>query len=617
MVRSLSRLKAQGPLGAAILTGLLLYPLQAFSGELLTTIDLNYTYSQTHLGENITGETSVQQKYLVEYQSALTALFDWRLAATLDIADDFGGDKADSTNISPSIELEIVGPRARLRAAYDGSRSTTEKTREAAETESFSSSYLLELEVTPDYWPEARLKIERKREISKKEKVDEAIELSLRKEIGALQLEFEMNYGISDETLPTSQTKKDTSWTGRASYQETFWLDVDVDLAYEIKEDYSESFKRGVFVDESQTYEQEFRLRLRKDLDLTPRLQGQVEYEYAFKQDLLLIGFDYEVDQDISFDLDWKLLHWLDVAGQVARETEYKKGVPPDEVEEEVLDSISLEFDAAPVDWLSLAGKAGWEFDRAIAEDTGGSIDSNDKARYELAMNHRWGNWWRLTADVSSEYTYENDWLTEKRSQLKADLGLFFFDNLDIAPTYEIERTTSYEFNEPLALKQTRKENFNLAVSYAKDFGRFISFGFANDFGLTKTEEVDEVLNYTETIELSEDTKINLALTDFIRDMTLDGEIARKATDIENDEEPLLVDISYSLSWAWTINDFDLGATFKYDDNGDTFDASSFNTKVAWGRDNVVVQGEYQFDKTYSDEIDEDRKVNLSMNVEF
>ena len=99
--------------------------------------------------------------------------------------------------------------------------------------------------------------------------------------------------------------------------------------------------------------------------------------------------------------------------------------------------------------------------------------------------------------------------------------------------------------------------------------------------------------------------------------MQLDGEIARKATDTKDDDEPLLVDISYSLSWAWTINDFDLGATFKYDDNGDTFDQSSFNTGVGWSRENIGVQGEYQFDKTYSDEIDVDSKINLSMNVEF
>ena len=56
-------IKAAWVLAPIILAGFLLHPLNAYSGELLTTIDLDYTYSQSHLGDDITGETSVQQKY--------------------------------------------------------------------------------------------------------------------------------------------------------------------------------------------------------------------------------------------------------------------------------------------------------------------------------------------------------------------------------------------------------------------------------------------------------------------------------------------------------------------------------------------------------------------------
>jgi hypothetical protein len=99
--------------------------------------------------------------------------------------------------------------------------------------------------------------------------------------------------------------------------------------------------------------------------------------------------------------------------------------------------------------------------------------------------------------------------------------------------------------------------------------------------------------------------------------MTLEGEITRKATDTKDDEEPVLVDITYALMLEWVIDDVGLQASFKYDDNGDTFDESSFNTKVAWTREKFDVSGEYQLDKTYSDEIDEQRKLNLNMNVLF
>ena len=83
-------------------------------------------------------------------------------------------------------------------------------------------------------------------------------------------------------------------------------------------------------------------------------------------------------------------------------------------------------------------------------------------------------------------------------------------------------------------------------------------------------------------------------------------------------DRPIQLESTYALKWDWLINDLELAASFRYDDNGDTFDESIFNTKVAWRRENVDVTGEYQFDKTYSPDItDEQRKVNLKMNVVF
>jgi hypothetical protein len=280
-------------------------------------------------------------------------------------------------------------------------------------------------------------------------------------------------------------------------------------------------------------------------------------------------------------------------------------------------DSISLAFSADPVRWLSLIGTAEWEFDKDIPSGTGGSVEKQDKARYELSMQHRWGDWWQLTATGSNEYTYENDWITQKEAKFKADLDLAFFDDLAVVPSYEITKSISYGLNEPLALSQEKVVDFKLQVAYTKEFGSYIAFAIGNDFGISQQETVDEVLNSEEVMEISEDTRIGLSLVEFLRNMQLDGEITRKATDVKDDEEPMLVDITYSLTWNWIINDFTLDSSFQYDDSGDAFDASRFNTRVAWTRGNVGVMGEYEIGKTYSDEIDEERNVNLNMNVQF
>jgi hypothetical protein len=623
------KMKLLPALTGATLNVFLLYVPPVISGELNTMIDLSYTYEQEHLGNSITSETDFEQKYEMEYTSSLTAIYDMRIGARLDVGDQSGDDIAKTTNLSPTLELEIVGSMVQMRASYDGTRDTTEKTHDSAETESFSSNYLFEIEITPDYWPEMKLKVERSRDFeeSQEEKVDKTVELSLRKDIYELALEFDLDYGKTETTMPVSSESREISWEARAAYQDVVWWDVDVDLAYEIQEQFSEDFERGVFVDESKEYTHNFDFRLGKTLDFTPRITGDFEYEYQFEQDLLLLDFDYNTSQRIAFDLAWKLAEWLQADLQGERLYEYTRNRPPEEKEESLQDSIAvgfsgelpgqIEFAGLTFGHVEFEGQAEWEKDKDVPTGSGGTVNTDETGRYELSVRHNWGDWWDLVVTGGNEYTYENDWLTSKEASLKADLALTFYRDFIIGSTYEITRMVDYGFNEPLELSQTRDEDFQLSFGYTRDFGSFIQFGFANDFGIQRGKEIDEVLNFVETVEISEDTQIRLALVDFIRDMLLEGEITRKATDTKDDEEPMLVDITYALKWDWIVQDINLSATYEYDDNGDTFDSSSFNTKVAWSRDNVDISGEYQFDKTYSDEIDEQRKLNLSMSVVF
>jgi hypothetical protein len=613
----------------AILNFFLLYVPPAFSGELNTLIDLNYTYDQEHLGDSITGETTFDQKYGMEYTSSLTAIYDMRIGAKLDVSDQTGDDTAKTTSLSPTLELEIVGRQVQMRASYDGTRDRTEETHDSAEVTTFSSNYLFEVGVTPDYWPEMSLKVERSRDFeeSQEENVQRTLDFTLRKDIYDLALEFEVAYAKTETTMPVSSESREVGWQARAAYQDVVWWDVDVDLSYEIQEGFSEDFERGIFTDESKDYTHNFDFRLGKTLDFTPRISGSFEYDYQFEQDLLLLDFDYNTSQGLRFDLAWKLAHWLEADAQVERQYEYARNRPPEEKEESLSDSFTVGFAGDLPGQLELAGltfgrisfegQAEWQSDKDIPSGSGGSVDTDETGRYELSARHSWGDWWDLVVTGGNEFRYANDWLTDKEARLKAGLELTFFDDLSIGSTYEITRTVAYGFNEPLALQQTRDEDFGIGFDYSRDFGSFIQFGISNDFGLQRGREVDEVLNFEETVELTEDTRINLALVDFVRDMLLEGEVTRKATDTRDDEEPMLVDITYALKWAWVVRDIDLSATYQYDDNGDSFDGSSFNTKVAWSRENVDISGEYQLDRTYSDEIDEQRRLNLSMNVVF
>jgi hypothetical protein len=620
----MSRRKVAGLQAAVILSVSLVIAVPSpHAIDLETTIDLNYTYDQTHLGDNITGATSVQQKYNIIYGAMVTPLFEMLADITLDLANTSGDKEADTSKMAPSLTLSFTGPRAVIRFAYDSAMDKTEVFEENAESETFSTNYLFEFEVTPDYWPEARIKIEKKRSFEelRTEDVEKSLGLDIRKDIGDLSLEFDFEYRKTDVTLPGPKEGKEIGWSGKIAYQSTVWRDVDVDLTYEIKQDYSEDFEKGVFVGEDEDYAHEIQARLRKSLILTPRLAMNLEYEYQLVQDLGLLDrdiYNHELTQTFALDLTYEIFRWLEVFAGLEREI--KKDVIGDDklqLEGEVKDMVTLAFDADPTRWLTLAGQAEWNFDEKMGSFFGASVDSDDDASYELSMRHSWGSFWDLTVTGSSEYEYTDGWLTKEEGDLKTDLALTFFDNFIIDSSYEIERSTEYEERSPLALNQGRREEFRIKFEFNKDFTDMIQTAFAHEFGMTWEEEVDEVMNFDEVTELSEDTRIKVALVDFIRDMTLEGEITRKATDTKDDEEPVLVDITYALKLDWVIGDVDLGASFKYDDNGDTFDESSFNTKVAWTRETFDVSGEYQFDKTYSDEIDEQRKLNLNMNVLF
>ena len=614
----MSTRRLTGVLGTAILSALLILPSTAHSTLLETTIDLSYTYGQDHLGDVVIGHTTVEQKYEVRYESALTSIFDLIMRVRLDVSDTYEDDAAETSKLAPSIEIVIDGPRASMNLTYDASRSRTEPYRGTSGDESFDNTYSAEFEIDPDYLPAARLKFERSRNYEEMdtEKVTRNIQFEVREEIGDFYLDFNYEHKDTEVLLPGQATDTAVAWAAAAAYKSTVWWDVDIDLTYEISERYSENFKRDVFIDEDKEYTQNITLSLNKSLDLTSRIKADLKYDYDFEQDLLLREFDYQVTQEMGLALDWLLLHWLEVAAEFTRETQHEYDVPPREKVESLSDKVELAFEARPRKWLQIAGKSKWEFEREIEAETGATVEKNDNALYELSMRHNWGKWWELTVTGSSEYEYANDWFVGRQDKVKASLLLVFFD-IDIEPTYEVQRSVGYEAFEPLALEQKKKEEFSLRLDYAYDFSRFIQTAFTQGFSLTREDTVDEVLNFEEVVQLSEETKIKIALVDIIRDLTLAGEVTRKATDTEHDDEPMLVNIAYALALDWIVSDIALGMTFKYDDNGDSFDKASINTKVAWQYDNMDVSGEYQLNRTYAYEIDEQREFNLKMNVLF
>ena len=590
------------------------------AGVLETTIDLNYTYEQTHLGDDITGETSVEQQYSIEYDTALNSLFDMVARITLDLQNTSEDQEPDTSRVAPSLDIFFSAPKTTIRLNYDATVDKTEQFRDDSGDETYSSTYVLEMEVVPDYWPETKVKFERKRNFEDQdtENVEKIFSLDLRKEIGDLSLEFDFEGKKKDEVLPAARQKKDTSWAGKVAYQSVLWWDVDVDLTYEIEELYTEEFTQGVISAEDEEYIHNIQARLQKSLILTPRLKADLAYQYEFEQDLLFLEMDYRLSNDLGLGLTYEMFNWLEMTADFERTILKTVNVRPQDDDEEVEDLISLGFTFEPVRWFSVIGQAEWNLEQKIETLSGATLDEKDEATYEISARHRWGSWWALTVTGSSEYEYVDDWLTKEKAQFVAAVDIEPFQDVILELSYDREHGTIWEERSPLALGQAITEEFEVKFEFDREFSDMIRVSFVHEFGVNWETEIDEVMNEEELVELYEDTKIKLVLAVFVRDMNLEGEITRKATDTKDDEEPILIDISYALKLEWLVDhDWNVVASYQYDDNGDTFDESSLHSEITWSRDTFEVSGEYQFDKTYSDEIDEQRKLNLNMNMLF
>jgi predicted porin len=616
----MNRFRPAGSQLLVILTGILAIAVPAARAGLLeTTIDLNYTYEQTHLGDDITSGTSVEQQYTIEYEAAATRLFDMLAIITLDLQSTSADQEADNSRIGPSLELTFTAPKSLIRLNYDAAIDRTDEFRDSSASETYSTSYVLEMEVTPDYWPETNVKFERNRDFEDQatEAVEKIFTLDLRKQIGDLSLEFDYEYQKLDDVLPSAQQKKSTAWGAQVAYQSTVWWDVDVDLTYEIGEVYTEEFIQGKFAQEEQDYAHNIQARLKKSLVLTPRLQADLYYSYEFEQDLLFLEMDYGLLNEFGLSLTYDMFSSLELTADFERSIEKTINIRPQDDDEEVEDFVNVGFSYDPVRWFRVIGQAEWTAEQSIESGTGATLNQEEEAAYELSARHRWGSWWILTASSSSEYEYIDNWLTKEESQFVVDVAIAAFDGFLLEGRYDIQRLTTWEERSPLELSQSKREEAGIRFDFERDFSDMIMFSFAHEFAINWETEIDEVMSEDELVELTEDTQIRLVLADFIRDFILEGDITRKATDTKDDGEPMLVDISYVLRLEWLVDDVNVTASYQYDDNGDTFDASSLNSEIKWSRDTFEVSGEYQFDKIYSDEIEEQRRLNLNMSMLF
>lgn len=587
-----------------------------------TTIDLNYTYEQEHRGADVNAGTQFQQKYQLKLETLLTSSLDFLGAISVDLDDQWETDAAGTSRVSPSLELGVKGPQSAAKFTYSGVVSETDQYRETSGSTQYSNSADLELDLTPTYWPELKFKLQEKRDYEE-QRTDTSvrtIELQLRDEFyEVLLMEFTLKLGTTVDTLPESALSDAVDWSWKATYKESYFGDVDFEAAYEVKESNVEDSVRGVFTGVQEDYTQSLKTRLKKSLLLSPRLSGAVTWEYQFEQDLLQLEYDYRVENKYDLDIRWDALPTLKVTGEAKRETELEAAVPGADDLDKVTDSLKAAFDYEPARSLRFGGKAERKIKQEVDDGTGGSVDRTEDEQYELTMKHRIGDYWDLTASSSTAETRIDGLMDDRETKLKAGLKLRFLKltwvEMLVVPTYETSRKDEWDGPGDKTLQSyTTDGSFKFELrSLLLDYVKFL---LTHEYGQKITEELDETLSFTRKLEFDETTRLNATIDDLWDDFRLEGEIERKATDTEDDPDPQIVEVTYALKLDWRYEALNISSAFKYTDKEED-DEVEFAAKVAWEGEQIDLSGDYQFRKVYTDEIEEDRRLNLKLSYKF
>lgn len=595
---------------------------RAAARELITSIDLDYVYVQANVGGDVEATTTFNQKYEIKYETALTTAHDFMGAVRLDLQDSWYTDQAATSQLSPTLELQVKGAQLAAKLAYETVINSTDAYLETAEATTFSSNLSFDLELTPALWPEVNLKLQRQRDFQEfsKDGTTSTFAFSARKDIYALRLEYNFKREEVDNSMPEHSGGTQTEWSAMAAYKEVLWGGTEFELTYGIEEVYGDQDTRGIFTGETTTYTQNLKTRVKNTLEIAPRLRLGLSWEYDFEQDLLELEFDYKLLNKYQLDLRWDAYDWLRFASELRRETTLNAAVEGEEDERQLVDSLKAGFDFAAISWMRVSGKAEFKSEGKVAAGNGGSVDNVDAEKYELIAKNTWGNFWDFTWNMTTAITHTDNWLSDRETKMKGDLKLKLFDGLAVSPMYEVSRTNDWErgIEAPASQKQVR--DAKIKFDYKFQLAEMLKVAFSHEYGVKVDDTLDEVLNFERVVQFNENTRLSIVLAEIVRNLIVEGEVDRKASDTEGDPDPQLVELAYSLKLDWKFDYLILLSTFKYNDKGDTFDDVSFNTKVGWKYEGLELTAEYQFDriiKEITEPKDEKRKLNLKLNYKF
>lgn len=602
----------------ALLAALLLAAGPSVAQQVVTTIDLDYTYGQRNDAGDVFPSVTYNQTYEAQFGTILTSTFEMQAKASLVLQDSWSLRDAHTARVSPALEMDVKGAQSSWKTTYETILSTTDAFQELGEQKTFSTDFQSELGLMPDVWPDLtiRYKHNYEHEPFSKQGVVEGFDLQTIKDFSSVRTDFMLNTESSRNTLPGRDNRDSLQWQGRVSYREVLFGGTRFDVAYDVREGVDESWRRGVFVGDGRDYSQKLRALVGNTLALSARTVLDLTWEGSYEQDLLALDYDYNLDNKYGIKLTHQLMRGLKISAGAERAIEHTEALEGEDDEDKVVDTLRASVDLEPFKSVRVSSRAEFRMSDDVPADSGRSVEEVDEEKYETILKHKAGSFWDLTLNVLNSRERQEGWLVSEEARFKADLrmALVLFS---VQPTYDVARTTEWGERRSDFQSQESTQDLKIKFEFQRQLLGLVEATFLHEYGVRLREGLDEARSFEESAELNEDTRLRLVAKELFPDTSIEGEVQRKGSDTRDDTDPMLVDLAYALKIDWKHKQLSLSTTFKYNDKGSDFDDLSLSARLGWAGDYLTLDGTYEFAKVFAEETSETRKLQLHMKYRF
>ncbi len=567
----------------------------------------------TEIAEESTTTEKVEQSYGLSYEHAFHPGLRLSLDFSLDITHEINEPDYDTRDIKPAVDVSLESAWWILSATWE----TTEKrSADPDEATTRDSSWSVELSLEPESNALPDVSSTFQRDVSQEggttQTVDDDIKFSLDYRNGNwLDLTLDLKKTSTDERVTADSDSEDRSYKLDVS------VDKDVGDHLRIEAEWTHERQQSMTLADNGDV-------LERDDSLKNNFRGKLSF---LPLDALELTLDREIDWDKDLELGplqvtdtWtgEISYGADITETIGLDLDYtderKETRGTDSDSYAITRDYSFALNFSPWEALSFSpsfdrsDKTEW-FDDPL-QPTEDTLD--DQLELEGTASF-WDDRFQLTVTRIFRTVTENGKRTtrERNWDVDLDVGYEGLPGLEVSPRF------TYSQDEDLLAETTdveKKWEVNLRLELK--LGDVTTFSLDHTYTRTSTYPAEG----ENTIQRDDDTDVTLSFSDFLRGMSFELGLTRKASDQSKDDKKYTVDYTYNVTYDWEILEtYFVSFEYQYDKKSDADDTRNYSFVLSYEIMDglVVINFEYELDQQLESEKRDTHRYLIEVQGEF